>query len=271
VAVDASGPIDYKAAMRPRWRTSILLALLACTVAGGICAASERSRWRQTRWIPAPDANQAAAADERFIYGIGSTLAIRYDRATGQRLAVTSEKVEHLNSGFMWQGRLYCANSNYPKMPEESQLMVLDPETMELSVFKDFGRYGGSLTWAIHHDGHWWCCFAHYGANNARTFLAKFDQQWNEIGRWTFPPELIPRLGRYSVSGGIWRDDLLVVTGHDDLILFRLRLPKQGTVLELVDEQPAPFTGQGIAHDPVTGGLIGINRGKRQIVLAELE
>jgi hypothetical protein len=33
----------------------------------------------------------------------------------------------------------------------------------------------------------------------------------------------------------------------------------------------APFTGQGIADDPLTGGLIGINRAKRQIVMANLD
>src|SRR5690606_15119708 len=29
-----------------------------------------------------------------------------------------------------------------------------------------------------------------------------------------------------------------------------------------------PFTGQGIAVDPLTGGLVGIHRGKKQILLA---
>jgi hypothetical protein len=33
---------------------------------------------------------------------------------------------------------------------------------------------------------------------------------------------------------------------------------------------PAPFTGQGIADDPATGGLVGIDRKQRQIVFAEL-
>jgi hypothetical protein len=33
----------------------------------------------------------------------------------------------------------------------------------------------------------------------------------------------------------------------------------------------APFTGQGIAPDPVSGGLVGIDRKNRQILLAGWE
>ena len=52
------------------------------------------------------------------------------------------------------------------------------------------------------------------------------------------------------------------------MVLFRLQLPTEGSVLEYLDSEPAPFTGQGIAHDPVTSGLIGIHRGKRQLIFA---
>ena len=41
---------------------------------------------------------------------------------------------KHLNSGFFHDGKLYCAHSNYPKLPESSQLMVLDPDTMKPRV-----------------------------------------------------------------------------------------------------------------------------------------
>jgi hypothetical protein len=59
------------------------------------------------------------------------------------------------------------------------------------------------------------------------------------------------------------------VTGHDDPILFRLRIPKSGSVLEFMEKQSAPFSGQGIAFDPITDGWIGIHRAKRKIVFAE--
>ena len=224
--------------------------------------------WVQTGSLAAPEAVQAAAADEHFIYAIGSTSIAKYDRQTGQRVASSRGDAKHLNSGYLWQGKLYCAHSNYPLLPEKSEIKVLDLETMELATYKDFGSYGGSLTWAVRHDDHWWCNFARYGDANGETFLVKFDDQWREQARWTYPVELIRQLGRYSLSGGIWRGDTLLVTGHDDRILFSIKLPAEGTVLELTGQQKTPFTGQGIADDPATGGLVGINRGKRQLVFA---
>lgn len=169
---------------------------------------------------------------------------------------------------FLWKGSLYCAHSNYPHTPEQSEIKLLDLESMQLSTFKSFGNYGGSLTWAVRHNDDWWCNFARYGDNNSGTFLAKFDAVWQEQGRWTYPPAVIHKLGKFSLSGGIWHDGNLLVTGHDDQILFRLRLPMSGTVLDLVDTEAVPFTGQGFATAPQTGGLVGINRAKKEVVFA---
>ena len=92
-----------------------------------------------------------------------------------------------------------------------------------------------------------------------------------EQGRWTYPAGLIAKFGRYSLSGGVWRDGVLVVTGHDERPVYCLRLPREGTVLDWIGTQRVPFTGQGIAPDPKTGGLLGIDRGKRQVVFAEMK
>jgi hypothetical protein len=252
------------------WFGAVIVSVFSVAFAGlaAVPATRPAPRWTQSAAIPAPEANQAAAADDKFLYAIGSAVIAKYDRSTGKRIAVSTGPAHHLNSGFLHDGRLYCAHSNFPKKPESSQVFVLDPETMRLSRYKDFRNFGGSLTWVLWHEGHWWCNFALYDKDNARTFLVQFDDHWQEKARWTYPPELIARLGKWSLSGGVWRDGHLVTTGHDGPELFRLRLPKQGTVLEWVDEQRAPFTGQGIAHDPVTGGLVGVHRGKRQVVLA---
>ena len=233
----------------------------------GVAPVTSRA-WSSTAILAAPEANQAAAADEKHVYAITNALVAKYDRLTGERVAVSTGEAQHLNSGFLWEGKLYCAHSNYPKTPELSEIKVLDLESMRLSTFKEFGNFGGSLTWAVRHDGHWWCNFARYGAENQGTFLVKFDAEWKESGRWTYPPELIGKLGQYSLSGGVWRGKFLLATGHDDPLLFQLRLPSHGTVLEVVDTQAVPFTGQGFAADPKTGGLVGINRSKRQVVFA---
>jgi hypothetical protein len=142
---------------------------------------------------------------------------------------------------------------------------------MRLELFKDFGNFGGSLTWAVRHRDHWWCHFARYGDDNHESFLVKFDAQWREQQRWTYPQGLIDQIGNYSLSGGLWRAETLLVTDHDHRVLYRLKLPKSGSVLEMIDRQPTPFTGQGIATDPVTGGLLGIDRTKRQVVFARME
>lgn len=242
-------------------------ALCVALVLGVICGA--RADWTVTRTLPAAEAHQAAAADDQFVYAISSTQVAKYERVSGEKVATSSGPAKHLNSGFIWNGRLYCAHSNYPQVPEQSEIKVLDLASMQLTTFKDFGNFGGSLTWAIVRDGHWWCNFARYGTDNAGTFMVKLTPDWQEVGRWTLPPELVARLGRYSLSGGIWQGDELLVTGHDDPLLFQLRLPASGTVLKYVRTENIPFTGQGIAADPVSRGLIGIQRAKRQLVFAE--
>jgi hypothetical protein len=224
--------------------------------------------WRLTRSLPAPEAVQAAAADEKHVYAIANSVVAKYDRETGTRVSTSIGEATHLNSGFMWQGKLLCAHSNYPKTPEQSEIKVLDVQTMRLTTFKNFGDFGGSLTWVVHHDGHWWCNFARYGDDNAKTFLVKFNKEWQEQARWTYPAVVIRDLGRYSLSGGVWRDNALLVTDHDHQILYQLQLPKEGNVLEFVQKQSAPFTGQGIAVDPNTGGLVGIDRARLQVLFA---
>ncbi len=258
------------------WRVGgrkILGLTLLCTFAAGVAAvaAAGRRAYVAAGTLAAPEANQAAAADRQWVYAIDNGVVAKYDRTSGRRVGVSTGAASHLNSGFLWEGRLYCAHSNYPKKPERSEIMVLDPASMELQSFKNFGEYRGSLTWVLRKQGAWWCNFAHYGAENGKTVLVKLNDDWKELGAWTYPPGVIRELGQYSLSGGIWRGEDLLVTGHDKREIYRLRLPKTGTVLEYHETMASPFPGQGIAADPATGGLVGIERAKRRVIFAELK
>lgn len=260
-------PISLICAHFRYWALAILLMASSAAI-----SAEPIAGWKKQRTIPAPEATQAAAADGDFVYAISSTHVAKYDRESGKRVALSTGKAEHLNSGFFLKGKLYCAHSNYPKMPEKSEIMVLDPTSMKLGTFKDFGEFdGGSLTWAVHDGKNWWCNFAKYGKDNHKSVLVQFDNDWQELARYTYPQALIRDLGEFSLSGGFWDGDTLVASDHDNPVVYRLKLPSTGTVLELIDKVPAPFTGQGIAADPKTGGMVGIDRGKRLIVLAEAE
>src|SRR5215212_10149842 len=100
--------------------------------------AEDGQTWESKRKFKVPEPHQAAAADEKFFYAIASEKVAKYDRATGEKVAVSTGEAKHLNSGFIWEGKLYCAHSNYPRTPEQSEIRVLDPDSMKLSIFKDF-------------------------------------------------------------------------------------------------------------------------------------
>ncbi len=244
------------------------LIALHCICTLGIQAAENGGTWKLTRTLPAPEAHQAVAADKDFVYAITSRGVAKYDRKSGKGVATSEGEAKHLNSGFFWKGKLLCAHSNYPFKPERSEIKALDIDSMKLTTFKDFGSVGGSLTWVLHKDGFWWCNFALYGADNHKTFLVKYDEKWREVARRAYPKKVISQLGRHSLSGGIWRGEELWTTGHDDPVVFRLGLPKEGSELKYLGQHAVPFTGQGLASDPVTGGLVGISRPKRQIIFA---
>ncbi|HTN03657.1 hypothetical protein [Planctellipticum variicoloris] len=230
--------------------------------------------WIESATLKSEFATQAAAADERFTYAVSNTRVARYDRATGKLLGVgTAPDAKHLNSAFVWRGKIYCAHSNYPKTPEESDIRVYDPSDDSLQVFHTFEKPQGSLVWCIRDpaDRNWWCCFAHYQADNAQTILVRMDDDFREQARWSFPEEVIADWDGMSASGGLWDGDTLLTTHHHFAVLYRLRLPETGPSLELVEALKCPYPGQGIAVDPVTpDGLVGIDRRKRLVVFAKL-
>ena len=226
--------------------------------------------WEAAGSIASEHATQAAAADAKFAYAVSNTTVAQYDRTTGKQIQTgTMPDAKHLNSAYVHDGKIYCAHSNYPKTPHESDIRVFDPATGKLTLFHRFREPPGSLVWCVVRDGRWWCCFAHYGNENAKTALVEFADGFRERRRWTFPNEVVADWDGMSTSGGIWDGDSLIVSHHHFRVLYRLTVPKVGDELQFVEALRCPFPGQGIAIDPKTGGLVGIDRGKKSIVFAE--
>ena len=248
-------------------RTLPLVLLVA--VAAGESKLPLRPGYTETGRLKSEHATQAAAADRETVYAVSSTTVAAYDRKTGTLLGTSTDKAEHLNSAFVKDGKVYCAHSNYPKTPETSEVRVFDPATRELSVFHDFKTPPGSLVWNVHDGKRWWCCFAHYGNENAKTLLVRYADGFKEDARWTFPKAVVDDWDGMSASGGVWDGDTLLVTHHHWKVLYRLRLPREGRELELVEALACPFPGQGVAADPLAGGLVGIDRGARAVVYAK--
>ena len=220
--------------------------------------------------MASPHATQAAAADDRFVFAVSSTDIAKLDRADGKELAVSTGKASHLNSAVLIEGKIYAAHSNFPLKPEQGEIRVLDPETMKLDLFHRFDEPPGSITWVLKREGSWWCHFAGYGTEKEKSCLVRYDADWKEIARWSYPPELMKDWGTMSLSGGIWQGDVLLATGHDKKVVYRLKVPEKGGAVEWLGTIPSPFPGQGIAADPKTGGLVGIDRKRKAVIFAEL-
>ena len=245
--------------------------LLGLSWFAGIMPAAAGEAYVEKAGIPSPYARQAAAADERFVYAVANKEIAKIDRATGVQLALSKGDASHLNSAFILGGKIHCAHSNFPLKPEKGDIRVLDPESMKLGIFHTFENPLGSVTWALNRDGNWWCHFAHYAKDNAKSVLVRYDGDWKETGRWKYPPGLVKDWGSMSLSGAIWQGEVLLATGHDKKVIYRLKVEAGSETVTWIDTLPSPCPGQGIAADPKTGGLVGIDRKRKAVVFAELE
>ena len=240
--------------------------------------------FKEVRRYDAPEAGQAVAIDERHFYAIVNSMIAKYDRETGKRVAVWKSDAErplrHLNSGIVRDGKLYCANSNYPQWPEASSVEIWDTKTMEHIGSHSLGICSeGSLTWIEPTDDGWYAVFANYSKKvndnplakpHKSTQLVRYDKQWRRMAGWVFPKSVLDRFDPHSCSGGGWGPDgKLYCTGHDLGEVYLLEFPKAGSTLRLVETIAAPITGQGIAFDKNL--LWGIDRAKRQVVSAKFE
>ncbi len=228
-------------------------------------------------------ARQAAAVDATSIYAITDRGIARHDKATGALVkewkGTEDGPIIHLDSGAVIDGKLYAAHSNYPQSPMTSSVEIWDAATLEHVGSHSFGILLGSLTWLDRHEGQWWGVFANYSrvfgqsqqpyGNSYWTTLVRFDADWKPVQGFTFPASVIKRAEPMSMSGGSWgKDGLLYATGHDHKEVYALRLPKMGSVLELVATYPIEGEGQGIAWDRSGGPetLWMISRAKGELI-----
>lgn len=229
------------------------------------------------RQVKSADAHQAVAVDATSFYAIASQAIARYDKRTDECLvrwqAPAGSEIQHLNSGLAIEGRLYCANSNWPKKPLKNTIEIFDAKTLKHLESKPFSETQGAINWIDRHQGAWWIVFAFYGdAEVRRTWLASYDDDWNETGRWTFPESVVQRFLPNSNSGGAFGPrGQLFVTGHDHAELYILDVPSTAGELKYIATVAAPIAGQGIAWDRSTPDtLLGIVRARREVVFMRM-
>ena len=77
------------------------------------------------------------------------------------------------------------------------------------------------------------------------------------VQSWTLPKAILERFEDMSNSGGSWGPDgFLYLSGHDPAEIYKMMLPKAGSVLQLVEIVPMNIRGQGIAWDRSQPGVI---------------
>jgi len=248
-----------------------LAIIVAATAALATLHCAAKPVLEQTAEFAIKEANQAVGVDDKYFYAIDNQAIGKYDKATGKLVkrwqGDKKGPILHLDSAMVKGGRIYCAHSNYPDWPMTSSLEIFDAETLEHVGSHSFGINWGSLTWVDWHDGHWWLTFANYDkpfgpdkspyGRKANTQMIKFTPDFRFVEGWVLPKELLDRFEDMSNSGGSWGPDgFLYLSGHDPAELYRVRLPKAGSVLEVVDVIPMNIRGQGVAWDRNAPGMI---------------
>ena len=249
-------------------RTKLMVGALLLASA---LAAAAKPTLQQVAEFSIPEANQGIGVDEKHFYAIDNRAIAKYDKKTGKLVKKwVGEKdgpIIHLDSAMVMNGKIYCAHSNYNQWPMTSSVEIWDAETLEHVGTHSFGIDRGSLTWIDFHDGHWWMTFANYdrpfGPNKTpyghkvATQMVKMTTDFRVVQAWVLPKAILDRFEEMSNSGGSWgADGFLYLSGHDPAEIYKMRLPKAGSILELVEILPMNIRGQGIAWDRSERGVI---------------
>jgi hypothetical protein len=246
--------------------------LLTAVLALGITARSQAATaFENSGEFNVPEANQGVGVDARHFYAVDNQAIAKYDKVTGKLVksweAPTDASITHLDSAMLRDGKLYAAHSNYPGWPMTSSVEIFDAATMEHVDTHSFGTRWGSLTWVDWHEGHWWMTFANYDqkigpgqtpyGGKANTVVIEMTEAFEPIQSWTLPNEVLDRFEDMSNSGGSWGPDgFLYLSGHDPAEVYKMTVPKAGSVLQLVEILPLNIRGQGIAWDRSEAGVI---------------
>lgn len=225
---------------------------------------------------------QGVAVDKSHFYVINNTSITKHDKETGNKISEIECKefgLKHLNAGFVLDGKLYCAHSNFPDLPMASSVEIFDVETMQHLNSLSLGIEYGSLTWIDLKDGQWWAMYANYNLEgypktNDYTVLVRYSKDWIKLESYILPKDLIERFENHSSSGGFWLDDnRMLISGHDLPELYEVQLPKMGSVLKWAKTYEVPVHGQAIVLDKSTNEKIiyGVHRKQKQVIKYELK
>jgi hypothetical protein len=231
-----------------------------------------------------PEAKQGVAVDADFFYVINDRSITKHQKSDGKQVAAWQDEegqIQHLNSGVVIEGKLYCAHSNYPESPMASSIEIFQTTTLKHIGNHSLGILAGSATWVDFWNDYWWVGFAHYsgkgaseGKDNRWSVVVKFDKEWRQVESWLFPQPLLENFAPKSNSGGSWgTGNLLYCSGHDKAELYLLQLPDKGFTLQHVGTIPAAFPGQGFALDRTSKVplVYGINRSEKQVVVFSIK
>lgn len=255
-----------------------LFFVLVCFAPLGIASEPPQRGFRELQRYSAKTAHQGVAVDETSIFSISSREISRHQKSDGKLLETwkgpKDSHIRHLNSGVVIEGKLYCAHSNWPQQPLKNTVEVFDAKNLKHLETLKFPETQGAINWIDRRQGKWWIAFAFYGelSHVSQTSLARYNDEWQQEAKWTFPEAVLKRFLPHSNSGGAWGPNgLLYTTGHDRGELYVLKVPDAEGVLEHVETLTAPLAGQGIAWDHSDiGTLYGIHRKQKRVIKLRL-
>jgi len=258
------------------------LVLIFLLITGSLSGQPISEKVKELHRFKVKEARQAVAVDRDYFYVINNSTITKYNKNDGKLIAEWDGKadgIQHLNSGVVIKGRLYCANSNYPDSPMAGSIEIFDTKTLQHIGNHSFGIYIGSVTWIDQREGYWYVGFAHYtgkgsteGKDTKWTSVVKFTKKWQRVESWIFPDHLLEIFAPKSNSGASWgKDGKLYCTGHDNYEIYVMEIPRSGYTLKHVRTIPALTYGQGIAFDRTVKDkmvLYGIGQKNENLVIA---